>query len=49
MKIRDHFNQETKIVTAQTYCKICRNENDVISFKDQCICEACVAYIKGNC
>jgi len=31
-----------------TYCKICRNELEVIEFKGHCICEECVSYIKEN-
>ena len=30
------------------YCNICRGEFDVIEFKDHCICEECVEYIKVN-
>lgn len=30
------------------YCNICRGEFDVIVFKDHCICEECVEYIKVN-
>lgn len=30
------------------YCNICRGEFDVIEFKDHCICEECVAYIKAH-
>jgi hypothetical protein len=30
------------------HCNICRGEFDVIEFKDHCICEECVAYIKVN-
>lgn len=32
-----------------TTCKICRGEVEVIDFKDHCICEECVEYIKENC
>ncbi len=49
MKIQNNFTLETTITPTHTYCKICRGENDIISFKDQSICEECVEYIKGHC
>lgn len=30
-------------------CKICKSDTEVVEFKDHCICEECVTYIKENC
>lgn len=43
MKVCDNSKKATT-----SYCKICREENDVVTFKEHYICETCVAYIKDH-
>ncbi len=42
-------NDKEKQPKLTQYCNICRGEFDVVTFKDHCICEECVTYIKVNC
>lgn len=47
----DKKNTESKpeaTKTEVTYCKICRAELDLIEFKEYCVCEDCVTYIREN-
>jgi len=44
-QIADEFAQKVEVIK-EAQCMICESKEGLVPFKESCVCEACIAFIK---